>query len=78
MSEKDLGVFDRSAMLMKLPPDAKVISREKVEQVAAILGEESIAMQALARARAHGGPVRFWYSNSESMLWVELTEDERH
>ena len=78
MAEKDLGLFDRAAMLMKLPQDAKVVSREDVEKVAAICGEQSHAIQALARAERHDGPVRFWYSQSEGMLWLELMEDERH
>ena len=78
MGEKDLGLFDRAAMLMKLPKDAKVIDREKVVEAAQILGEQSMASQALARSMKHNGPVRFWYSSSESMLWLELMEDERH
>jgi len=75
---KDLGPFDRKAMLAKLPSDAKVIDRANVEQVARICGPSSHAAQALARADAHGGPVRFWHSAELGMLWLELPEDKRH
>lgn len=76
--EKDLGLFGRKAMLMKLPADAKMIDRDQVEQVARIIGPHSQAAQALARADAHGGPVRFWYSSTECMLWLELPQESLH
>jgi hypothetical protein len=72
---EDLGIFDREALLMRLPPDARIVTREQVETVARILGEGSISAQALARADKYGAPVRFWYSSESSMLWLELIED---
>lgn len=76
--EKDLGLFGRDALLTKLPSDARVIERAQVEQVARILGEGSQAAQALARANAHGGNARFWYSSESSMLWLELPQESLH
>lgn len=72
------GTFDQDAALMRLPPDARVIERKQVQKAALILGGDSQAAQALARAESHSGPVRFWYSSKLSMLWLELIEDMRN
>lgn len=73
-----MSTFDREPELTKLPADAQSLDREQVEQVARILGEQSQAAQALERADCHDGPVRFWYSSSASILWLELVQDRRH
>lgn len=76
--EKNLGLFEREAMLTKLPRDAKIIDRGVVERVAAILGEGSMAAKALKRADRHQGQARFWHSSEEGMLWLELLEDRKN
>lgn len=71
-------VFQRDAALVQLAPDAKVISRENVEQVARLVGEGSAAADALKRADEHDGPVRFWYSQKLGTLSLELLKETLH
>lgn len=64
-------------LLIQLPEDAREVSREQVQQVADLLGEQSDSADALRRADAHPGPVRFWYSSSLGTLSVELLAGTR-
>lgn len=70
--------FTHDPALVQLASDAQVITREQVEGVAQVIGEDSAAADALVRADKHNGPVRFWYSKSQVMLSVELIKDKRH
>ena len=49
------------------------ISREQLEQVARTMGPESASARALAGARDHGGPVRF-YRDGDRVLIEKLPE----
>lgn len=76
--EEPKKVFSRTEALVKVGPDAKVITREDVEKVASVVGPGSAAADALRRADEHDGPVRFWYSEKQGMLSVELMKPTLH
>ena len=64
--------------LIHVPKDAVEVPREIIESVANILGEASVAANAIRKADTHTGLVRFWYSKSDGMLILELVPDPRH
>lgn len=57
---------------VQLPDDSIEILRERIELMVQRFGPSSTAAEVLARADAHAGEVRFWYSKSLGMLNVEL------
>jgi hypothetical protein len=67
-------VITEGRLVIQLSADAREVSREQVQQVADIVGDRSDSADALRRADAHPGPVRFWYSPSLGTLSVELLE----
>lgn len=58
-----------------MPLDAREVPREQVERIAKKLGETSLSAEALKRADAHSGRVRFWYSQRQGTLSVELIDE---
>ncbi len=62
--------MDRSELGTRKPIP---ISREHLEHVARTMGPESASARALAGARAHGGPVRF-YRDGDRVLIEKLSE----